>query len=119
MENGNKLIQRLHILHGKYIKSIIYGGLDGIVTTFAVVAGASGAALDPGIILILGCANLFADGCSMGFGDFMSSRAEHEYYEAEKTEAGKIYDQDSAHLYASVAMFYLNQGFSKEDAESA
>ena len=65
--------------HGRHIKNIVYGGIDGIVTTFAVVAGGSGAELSGGIMLVLGLANLFADGFSMGFGDFISSRAEVEY----------------------------------------
>lgn len=47
--------------HGRYIKSAVYGGLDGIVTTFAVVAGVAGAALSSGIVPILGFANLIAD----------------------------------------------------------
>jgi vacuolar iron transporter family protein len=64
---------------GKYIKNIVYGGIDGIVTTFAVVAGGSGASLPSGILLILGFANLIGDGFSMAFGDYVSSRAENEY----------------------------------------
>lgn len=67
------------MIGGKYIKNIVYGGIDGIVTTFAVVASGSGASLSIGILLILGFANLIADGFSMGFGDFVSSLAEQEY----------------------------------------
>jgi len=62
----------------KHIKSIVYGGLDGIITTFAVVSGVIGAQLNPSIILILGFANLIADGISMGVGDYLSSKAEQE-----------------------------------------
>ncbi|MHA1713754.1 MAG: VIT1/CCC1 transporter family protein [Candidatus Ranarchaeia archaeon] len=54
------------IEQGRYIKSIIYGGLDGIITTFAVVAGVTGAALSAVVVLILGISNLVADGISMG-----------------------------------------------------
>ncbi len=56
--------------HGQYIGSAIYGGLDGIITTFAVVAGVAGAQLSAGVVLILGFANLLADGISMAVGDF-------------------------------------------------
>jgi len=59
----------------RYLKSIVYGGLDGIITTFAVVAGVAGAALGSNIVLILGFANLIADGISMAIGDFLSTRA--------------------------------------------
>jgi vacuolar iron transporter family protein len=62
----------------KYIKSIVYGGLDGIITTFAVVSAVIGASLSPAIVLIMGFANLLADGLSMGFGDYLSSKADSE-----------------------------------------
>ena len=57
-----------HKFERKYLSEFVYGGIDGIVTTFAVVAGAVGASLSSGIILILGFANLFADGFSMEIG---------------------------------------------------
>jgi hypothetical protein len=55
----------------QYIGDMVYGGLDGIVTTFAVVSGVAGANLGSGIILILGLANLFADGLSMATGAYL------------------------------------------------
>ncbi|MCF7831349.1 MAG: VIT1/CCC1 transporter family protein [Candidatus Pacebacteria bacterium] len=67
---------------GKYIKSIVYGGLDGIITTFAVIASAVGAGAPAGLIIVLGLANLLADGVSMGSGDYLSSRAEEDYERA-------------------------------------
>lgn len=69
---------------GRYIKSLVYGGLDGIVTTFAVVAGVAGASLSSGIVLILGFANVIADGLSMAIGDYLSTKAENEYNQAER-----------------------------------
>lgn len=64
---------------GPYIKSMVFGGLDGIITTFAVVAGVQGAGLDTDVALVLGFANLIADGLSMGLGDYLSEKAEQEY----------------------------------------
>ena len=67
------------LLHtAKYIKSIVYGGLDGIITTFAIVAGVAGASLGAKIILILGFTNLIADGISMAAGDYLSTKSEIE-----------------------------------------
>ena len=74
-----------HVSAGKYIKSVVYGGMDGIVTTFAVVAGVNGASLSAGVVLILGFANLVADGLSMSIGDFLSSKSEQEYRRAERS----------------------------------
>lgn len=59
-----------------YLKDIVYGANDGIITTFAVVAGVTGAQLEPRIVLILGFANLFADGFSMGTSSFLSIRSD-------------------------------------------
>lgn len=63
-----------------YLCEFVYGGIDGAVTTFAVVAGAVGADLDASIILILGFANLLADGFSMSVGAYLSSKSEKENY---------------------------------------
>jgi len=64
---------------GKYLGDFVYGANDGIITTFAVVSGAAGATLAPGIILILGLANLFGDGISMGLSNFLSLRSRRDF----------------------------------------
>lgn len=63
-----------------YLREFVYGGIDGAVTTFAVVAGAVGADLDASIIIILGFANLLADGFSMSVGAYLSAKSEKENY---------------------------------------
>lgn len=60
----------------KYLPEFIYGAIDGVVTTFAIVAGVVGAGLNPGIVLILGISNVLADGFSMASSNFLSARAE-------------------------------------------
>jgi len=74
---------------GVYIGDFVYGANDGIVTTFAVVAGATGALLSPGIIIILGLANLFADGFSMGSSNFLAIRSEKELERKKKLKEGE------------------------------
>lgn len=61
-----------------YLRDFVYGAVDGAVTTFAVVAGVAGAGLRTSIVLILGVANLVADGFSMAVGNFLGLRAEHQ-----------------------------------------
>jgi vacuolar iron transporter family protein len=61
-----------------YLQDFIYGAVDGTVTTFAVVAGVAGANLDETVVIILGGANLVADGFSMAVSNFLGSRAEHQ-----------------------------------------
>lgn len=75
----------------KYLSEIVYGGIDGSVTTFAVVAGAVGADLGSSVILILGFANLIADGFSMAVGAYLSSKANHEKFHKVEAVAVKEY----------------------------
>lgn len=65
---------------GPFIQDVVYGATDGIVTTFAVVSGVAGAHLAHHVVIILGFANLLADGISMGVGNFLSLRAERDQY---------------------------------------
>lgn len=55
-----------------YLRDMVYGAIDGIITTFAVVAGVAGGALSPRVALIIGAANLVADGLSMAVGNYLS-----------------------------------------------
>ncbi len=79
---------------GSHLKDIVYGGVDGIVTTFAVVAGFSGAALSDSatiqltsvVMLLFGLANLFADAISMGLGNFLSIRSDQNLYGSIRTK---------------------------------
>ena len=61
-----------------WLPDFVYAGIDGSITTFAVVAGVVGADLSSPVILILGFANLFADGFSMATGKYLSDKAELE-----------------------------------------
>lgn len=101
---------------GQYIKSLIYGGLDGVITTFAVVAGVAGAALEARVVLILGFANLVADGLSMAIGDFLSTKAENEYFQAEKQrelwEVQHFIDGEKKEMVE----LYTDKGITIEDA---
>ncbi|WP_297771667.1 VIT1/CCC1 transporter family protein [uncultured Roseovarius sp.] len=74
----------------EFLKQIVFGGTDGIVTTFAIVAGFAGAQAE-GVaqvgglaVLLFGLANLLADAVSMGLGEFLSLRAQHDLYRARK-----------------------------------
>lgn len=80
LHGSNTLFSRFQ----EYLGEFVYGGLDGSVTTFAVVAGAAGAGLDSAIVIILGFANLFADGFSMSVGAYLSTKSERDNYEKHK-----------------------------------
>lgn len=107
-----------------YLKEIVYGGNDGIVTTFAVVAGFNGANLAELLptysfltVLLFGLANLFADAASMGLGNFLSMRSERGVYAAEETkELQEIRNNPAVEKEETIAILEA-KGFSTEDAE--
>ena len=59
-----------------HLKDMVYGGIDGTVTTFAIVAGVEGAGLSQGVIVALGIANILADGFSMAASNYSGTKAE-------------------------------------------
>jgi len=74
-----------------YLRDFVYGSIDGCVTTFAVVSGVVGAELSVGIVVILGFANLLADGFSMAVSNYLGIRAEEQIlYRARRTEENHI-----------------------------
>jgi VIT1/CCC1 family predicted Fe2+/Mn2+ transporter len=64
---------------GYHLSNIIYGANDGIITTFAVISGSAGAGFSSKIIIVLGIANLIADGFSMGASRYLSLKSEQDY----------------------------------------
>ncbi len=101
---------------GQYIKSFVYGGLDGTITTFAVVAGVAGASLSSNVILILGFANLIADGIAMAFGDFLSTRAEQQYHASERQREEWELENYPEGERKELIEIYVEKGLSSEDA---
>ncbi len=97
-----------------HFDDFIYGSIDGAVTTFAIVAGVVGASLSPGIILILGFANLFADGFSMAAANYQASKARNEFIEMkrkqEEWEIDNLEDQEKE----EIREIYSKKGFKDE-----
>ena len=91
-----------------YLRDLIYGANDGIITTFAVVAGVAGAALAPRTVIILGLANLLADGFSMGASNFLSIRSDEATRAARGEEVLEPFP--ARHGLATMAAFVVLGG---------
>ena len=107
-----------HRPNGELIKSVVYGGLDGILTTFALVSGAAGSNMPTSVILILGFAGAFADGLSMGLGDALSAKAEAEHVFQERNREFWEYDHYLDGEIAEMVELYVQKGMSRQDAET-
>ncbi|KAL8425738.1 hypothetical protein Efla_003116 [Eimeria flavescens] len=102
-----------------YLKAIVFGGLDGIVTIFAIVAGCVGANLHPSKVVIIGIGNLLADAISMGFGEFVSSAAEEDFVKSERErEEWEIENCPAEEKQEMVEIYRERYGFSDQDAEA-
>jgi VIT1/CCC1 family predicted Fe2+/Mn2+ transporter len=74
------------------LKAAVFGANDGIITTFAVVAGAAGAGLSARVVIIMGCANIAADALSMGLGDYLGEKSERRML----TQSGRKVNDEPA-----------------------
>ena len=113
----NKLKKNSRNRNGKYIKSIVYGGLDGIITTFAVVAGSVGGELSFRVVLILGFSNLLADGFSMAVGDFLSTKSQNEYEKTVRHKKQIDIMQHPEQEAKQIKNSFTEQGINEHDAD--
>lgn len=103
---------------GDFIHDVVYGGNDGIVTTFAVVAGTMGADLPRYVVIILGLANLFADGASMATGAYLSLRAELDQYKRLRKEEEKEIQDDPEIEREEVREYFAAKGIQGQNLSS-
>lgn len=108
-----------------HLREIVYGGHDGIITTFAVVAGFTGAQSDPqslsipiATVLLFGLANLLADGLSMSLGSFLSLRANQDVYQRTKMKERHEIIHDPENEFAETIEILKRRKFSDADAHN-
>lgn len=97
-----------------HFEDFIYGSFDGSVTTFAIVAGAVGASLSPAIILVLGFANLGADGFAMAVGNYQATKARIEYIQKEKRREEWEIENMAETERQEIRDIYAKKGFTSE-----
>lgn len=104
---------------GKYLGDVVYGALDGIVTTFAVVSGVEGASLPVGVIIIMGFANLLGDGTSMALGNYLSTKSEMEFIRRERSREEWEVENYPRGEKEEVRAIYSKKGFKGKDLDRA
>jgi vacuolar iron transporter family protein len=102
-----------------YLRDWVYGGIDGAVTTFAIVAGVVGAELSTRVILILGVANLLADGFSMAAANYSGTRTEIDEYRHLRAMEERHIDRFPEGEREEVRQLFAAKGFEGDDLERA
>lgn len=92
---------------GELLKDAVLSSSDGLITTFAVVAGAQGAQLDTTVILVIGIGNLIADGISMAAGNYIGIKSEKEYEDSNNHKKHRFDMSIFSHVFASFIPFVL------------
>lgn len=103
---------------GKYVKPVIFGGLDGVSTMFAFLAGAIGAELSLISTVSLGCAQLFAGAFGMGAGEYLSSEAEREVARREQAREHWEVEVNPQGEVKEMIDIYMGKGLTREDAST-
>ncbi|MEK7182881.1 MAG: VIT1/CCC1 transporter family protein [Patescibacteria group bacterium] len=104
---------------GRYIGDLVYGANDGIITTFAIVAGAAGAALPASVVIILGVANILADGISMGASNFLGGKSEQDFARAQREKESWEIDHLRELEIEEIREIFIRKGFQGKELESA
>ena len=100
-----------------YLGDFVLGAVDGIVTTFAIVSGVAGAGMSSGVAIILGLANVLADGFSMAVGNYLKARADHQMLDRFREIEERHIDEEPAGEKEEIRQIFAAKGFSDDTLE--
>lgn len=104
--------------NSRVIKNFVYGGVDGIITTFSIIAASFASNMHIHTILIIGLSHVIADAFSMGMGDFISSMSEMEYILSLRNEEQDKIHENKLSKINSLTNTYIKKGLSHKDAKT-
>lgn len=105
------------LISGDYIKSIIFGGIDGILTSVAVTFGATGGNFAANVILGLGCSIVTANALHLGIGEYLSSKAHRDFVQTEKRREQWKFKNFKEDQIKEMINVFEERGMARQDAE--
>lgn len=99
------------------VSDAVLGGIDGCITTFAIVTGSVGAGFPGYVSLILGFANLLADGLSMAVSNYESIKANSDYVEATRRSEEQHIEQVPEGEREEIRQIFAQKGFAGDALE--
>ena len=119
VENEKKNIEDYHnVFASELVKSIIFGGLDGIITSFSIISSGYASNLPFRFIILLGFSNVLADGISMGHGDYFSEKTENDFIEDQyKREKWEMENYPEGEISEMVNLYNDKYNIPYSDAE--
>lgn len=107
-----------HSAVGGRMRTVVFGGLDGILTSFAIVSSCAGSAMDPRVVLLLGLCNILADALAMGVGEYLSTKSNDEFARFERSrEAWEMAHNPEGEIEEMVDI-YVGRGMGRDDART-
>lgn len=94
-----------------HLGDFLLGAIDGCVTTFAVVAGVAGAGLPKSVAVVLGVANLVADGFSMAVGNYQKAKSDSELVEKTRRLEEQHIDEVPEEERQEIREIFAKKGF--------
>jgi VIT1/CCC1 family predicted Fe2+/Mn2+ transporter len=116
-QGGTSPTPERHVMGGEALKSAVYGAVDGVLTSFAILSGAAGGNLSPSSVLVLGISALVADAVSMGICDAVSTASFREHVAAERKREEWEFDSFPEGEIEEMVDLYESRGLPRDKAE--
>jgi VIT1/CCC1 family predicted Fe2+/Mn2+ transporter len=106
-----------HTPKGRFIREVMFGMNDGLVSTIGFVAGATGALMQTRLVLLAGVASVVAGALAMGIGAYLASKSQRDFFESEKARERREIEEVPEIERNEIREIFAKLGFQKDEVE--